>query len=69
MVMVKEGCTSCTNSSTLVLYASSPCGAAERGIARSIFSWAAAFMLLRRYVRSEDDWRSILRWCGSITKT
>ena len=40
--------TSCTSSSTLDRYASSPSGAADRGIARSIFCCAAALMLSRR---------------------
>ena len=40
--------TSFTSSSTLVLYASSPAGAADGGIARSIFSRAACFMFSRR---------------------
>ena len=35
-------------------------------MARSIFSCAAVRMLLSRYVRSEADWRSILRWWESI---
>lgn len=40
--------TSCTSSSTLDRYASSPSGAADRGIATSIFCCAAALMLSRR---------------------
>ena len=40
--------TSLTSSSTLVLYASSPAGAAAGGIARSIFSRAACFMFSSR---------------------
>lgn len=35
-------------------------------MARSIFSCAAVRMLLSRYVRSEADCRSILRWWESI---
>ncbi len=37
-----------TSSSTLALYASSPAGAAEGGIARSSFCCAVVWMLLRR---------------------
>lgn len=40
--------TSLTSSSTLALYASSPAGAAEGGIARSIFSRAACLIFSRR---------------------